>query len=153
ILIYVVSACRIIFAITIILVFFVPSYRLLAIVAGVTALTFAIAAAYNPDTNIYVWPFYATQDGTFYPLPGPAFSTYPPLLGDMDGLMHEAFARDILWNIKEGHFAEAAEGGEPSFYYMPGMRYLLAALLRVFGDGNFGVMFFALIMPLALVCF
>src|SRR5262249_7686543 len=41
-----------------------------------------------------------------------------------DGLVYDGFARSMLRQLVSGDFAAALEGGEPVFYFTPGMRYL-----------------------------
>jgi hypothetical protein len=71
----------------------------------------------------------------------------------MDGYRHVAFARSVLWDARRGDLREVLRGGENVYVYMPGMRYLEAMTLAVFGDSEFGPIFFASLTVLVLFYF
>ncbi len=70
--------------------------------------------------------------------------------GGADGLVYEFQANMIIKNIYNLDFLQALRGGEDSFYYMPGLRYFLAASKIIFGDTNYGYIFIILILPISL---
>jgi hypothetical protein len=64
-----------------------------------------------------------------------------------DGLIYDGFARAMLRQILAGDFAAALEGGEPVFYFTPGMRYLRVVEHLIFGETYFGYLSLILLMP------
>lgn len=73
---------------------------------------------------------------------------YTILPGGDDGLTHEGYGREILRDLLTGNVALALRGGEDVYYFMPGMRYLRALGLIVFGETNFGYLAMMLAFPL-----
>ncbi|WP_115935898.1 hypothetical protein [Aestuariispira insulae] len=76
------------------------------------------------------------------------FGDYLPLGGGGDGLAHEGFARSVAEGLLNGDWQQAARGRSDIFYYMPGLRYLLAAEKMLFGDTHFGYLALLLLWPL-----
>jgi len=72
---------------------------------------------------------------------------------DMDGYRHVAFARSVLWDARRGDVKEALRGSEDVYVYMPGMRYLEATTLAIFGDSEFGPILFASLTVVGLFYF
>jgi len=67
--------------------------------------------------------------------------------GGADGLFHEFQAYEIVRNLSNFKFIEAAKGGESIFYFMPGLRYFIASNKILFGETNYGYLIIGLIMP------
>jgi hypothetical protein len=77
-----------------------------------------------------------------------------PFDGGDDGLVYEGFARAMLRQLMAGDVRGALGGGEPVFYFTPGMRYVLAVQHLVFGDTFLGYLALMLLLPfLALFVF
>src|SRR5216684_6082890 len=70
-----------------------------------------------------------------------------PFDGGDDGLAYDGFARTMLRRLLAGDLAGALEGGEPVFYFTPGMRYLRAAEHLVFGESYLGYLSLILLLP------
>ena len=71
-----------------------------------------------------------------------------PMDGGDDGLFYTSTGRLILQQLLDGHFAAALAGGEDVYYYGgPGLRYLRALEMIVFGDTNLGYLSLVLAMP------
>jgi hypothetical protein len=71
-----------------------------------------------------------------------------PLDGGDDGLFYQGMGRQIAQYILAGDFAKALEGGESVFFYGgPGLRYLRALEMFVFGDTNLGYLSLVLLLP------
>src|SRR5262249_9163295 len=70
-----------------------------------------------------------------------------PFDGGDDGIAHEGFARAMPQQLVAGDLAGALQGGEPVFYFTPGMRYLLALQHLVFGDSFLGYLALMLLLP------
>ena len=51
---------------------------------------------------------------------------YQPLQAGMDGLINEGYGRVIYENILNFNIIESLRGGENSFYFMPGLRYIFS---------------------------
>jgi len=64
-----------------------------------------------------------------------------------DGLVYDGFARSMLRELVNGDFASALEGGEPVFYFTPGMRYLRVIEHLVFGETYLGYLSLILALP------
>ena len=64
-----------------------------------------------------------------------------------DGLVYDGYARTMLQRLLAGDVAGALEGGEPVFYFTPGMRYLRAAEHLVFGESHLGYLSLVLVLP------
>jgi hypothetical protein len=71
-----------------------------------------------------------------------------PFDGGDDGLFSEGAGRLIAQYLLAGDFTSALRGGEDVFWNLPGLRYLRALELFVFGDTNFGYLSLMLAMPL-----
>lgn len=150
-LIFTVWAVRGLLTVGILLFFFAPCRFRLGMICAISTIAFVMALRYDPDNHIF---FRATLGSPITaPLAGPAFTSYPPMPPDFDGLTHESFGRDILDNFREGRISQGLKGGEPIFYYMPGMRYLTALSLSIFGDSYFGEFLIAIMLPLILLYF
>jgi hypothetical protein len=68
-----------------------------------------------------------------------------------DGLTHEGFARAIWEHLSRGEVVAALRGGEPVFWFTPGMRYLRTLDKLIFGDTNFAYLSALLITPALLL--
>jgi hypothetical protein len=64
-----------------------------------------------------------------------------------DGLVYDGFARMMLQHFLAGNVGGGLEGGEPVFYYTPGMRYLRAAEHVIFGESYLGYLALILALP------
>jgi hypothetical protein len=147
------QAARIGATLLVLLIFFRPRYLTLAmaVVGAIASLIFI--DRYEPDRHLYFYPFGQSVDASAASVSAPNFSTYRLLPSDLDGIRYVAFARSILWDAAHGKFKRALEGGEAVYLYMPGMRYLEAATLAVFGDSEFGPVFLAAITAIGLFYF
>ncbi len=72
---------------------------------------------------------------------------YPPQGGGDDGIFHESYGRDIAYAAMNGNFGKAFEGGEPVYWFTPGMRYARAVEKIIFGDTNLGYALFVALLP------
>jgi hypothetical protein len=71
-----------------------------------------------------------------------------PMDGGDDGLFYTGVGRQILQHLLAGDFRSALIGAEPVYYYGgPGLRYLRALEMIVFGDTNLGYLSLVLLMP------
>ncbi len=71
--------------------------------------------------------------------------------GGNDGLFYDAAGRVIVQHLVAGDVASALEGTEPVYYYGgPGLRYLRALEMIVFGDTNLGYLSLLLVYPLVI---
>ena len=71
-----------------------------------------------------------------------------PLDGGDDGLFYQGMGRQIAQYLLAGDFYKAFEGGESVFFYGgPGLRYLRALEMFVFGDTNLGYLSLVLLLP------
>ena len=75
---------------------------------------------------------------------------YPPHRGGDDGLIHESLGLGIVRDLKEGNLAGALAGGEPVFYFTPGLRYFRALEKIFFGATNLGYTLGLMLLPAAL---
>jgi hypothetical protein len=64
-----------------------------------------------------------------------------------DGLVYDGYARSMLRQLLAGDLAAALEGGEPVFYFTPGMRYLRLAEHLIFGETYLGYLSLILALP------
>ena len=64
-----------------------------------------------------------------------------------DGLVYDGFARSMLRQFLSGDFASVLEGGEPVFYFTPGMRYLRVVEHLIFGETYLGYLSLILLLP------
>ncbi len=64
-----------------------------------------------------------------------------------DGLVYDGYARTMLRQFVAGDVAGALEGGEPVFYFTPGLRYLRVAEHLVFGESYLGYLSLVLLLP------
>jgi len=71
--------------------------------------------------------------------------------GGDDGLTHEGIGRSIVQALLAGDFPAALRGDEKIFYFVPGLRYLLALEKYIFGDTEFG--YFTLLWTSPLLIF
>ncbi len=72
-----------------------------------------------------------------------------PLDGGDDGLFYTGVGRQILQHLLAGDIRSALIGAESVYYYGgPGLRYLRALEMIVFGDTNFGYLSLVLLMPI-----
>ena len=68
----------------------------------------------------------------------PAFlAGFRGFVGGDDGLTHEGLGRLIARALMAGDWSGALAGGEPVFYFMPGLRFVRAVENIVFGDTNY----------------
>jgi hypothetical protein len=72
---------------------------------------------------------------------------FRPLDGGDDGLIFEAFGRGIVRNMLSGDWSAALMGGEPVYYFAPGMRYFRALERVFFGDTSLGYLSAMLALP------
>jgi hypothetical protein len=144
------QAARIGAAMLVLLVFFVPRYLVFAVSAAAVAASLVLVDRYDPDRHVYRYPFGKSVDPILHPIAASNFEKYRVLPVDMDGYHHVAYARSILWDAKRGDLREVLRGGEDAYVYMPGMRYLEATMLAVFGDSEFGPIFLAALAVLGL---
>jgi hypothetical protein len=70
-----------------------------------------------------------------------------PFDGGDDGIMYDGFARIMLRDLLAGDFAGALEGGEPVFYFTPGLRYLRVVEHFIFGESYLGYLSLILLLP------
>lgn len=70
--------------------------------------------------------------------------------GGADGLFHEYQAYEIVKHMYNLEFRELLKGGENIFYFMPGLRYLLAINKIIFGSTAFGYILLTILMPIFL---
>ena len=70
--------------------------------------------------------------------------------GGGDGLFHEFQAYEIVKHIYKYEFREVLKGGEGIFYFMPGLRYLLAVNKIIFGSTAFGYILLTILLPIFL---
>lgn len=144
---------RIVVSLLVLLIFFRPPYVPLALSAAAVIASLVVVDRYDPDRHAYVYPFGQSVDVLPKPVSAPNFRKYRVLPIGMDGMHHVAYARSILWDASHGHLKEALRGSEDVYIYMPGMRYLEAATLAIFGDSEFGPIFFAALTVLGLFYF
>ena len=71
------------------------------------------------------------------------------IYGGSDGLIFNSFASDIVENLKNLKFLLVLRGGENVFYFQPGMRYYVSIFKIIFGETNFGYIYFRI----AFLCF
>lgn len=72
-----------------------------------------------------------------------------PMDGGDDGLFYTGTGRAILQHLANGNIVDALIGGERVYYYGgPGLRYLLALEMIVFGDTTFGYLSLILALPI-----
>jgi hypothetical protein len=72
-----------------------------------------------------------------------------PMDGGDDGLFYTGIARKILQDLLAGDIRSALMGGEAVYFYGgPGLRYLRALEMIVFGDTNLGYLALVLAMPI-----
>jgi len=75
-----------------------------------------------------------------------------PMDGGDDGLFYTGIGRLILQHLLSGDVMAALRGGEDVFYYGgPGLRYLRALEMLVFGDTNFGYLSLVLALPIVML--
>ena len=75
-----------------------------------------------------------------------------PMDGGDDGLFYTGVGRRILEDLLGGNITAALIGGEKVFYYGgPGLRYLRALEMIVFGDSNLGYLSLVLLMPMLIL--
>ena len=147
------QAVRIGAALLVLLIFFSPRYILLALSAAAVTASLIVIDRYDPDRHVYRYPFAQSVDVRPSPVSASNFQKYRVLPVDMDGYHHVAYARSVLWDARRGDLKEALRGSEDVYLYMPGMRYLEAATLAVFGDSEFGPIFFASLTVVGLFYF
>jgi hypothetical protein len=70
-----------------------------------------------------------------------------PFDGGDDGLAYDGFARTMLRRLLAGDLIGALEGGEPVFYFTPGLRYLRVAEHLIFGESYLGYLSLMLLLP------
>jgi len=71
-----------------------------------------------------------------------------PYGGGGDGLVHASHGREIAKALFDGDWMKALRGGEDVFYFMPGLRYFIAAEHMIFGDMHFGEVMAVLFFPM-----
>jgi hypothetical protein len=64
-----------------------------------------------------------------------------------DGLVYDGLARVMLRHLVAGDIWSALEGGEPVFYFTPGMRYLRVVEHLIFGETYLGYVALILLLP------
>jgi hypothetical protein len=147
------EAARVGATLLVLLIFLKPRYVPLALAVAATIASLILIDRYEPEQHVYRYPFGQSVDVRAPLLSAPNFETYRVLPGDMDGFRHAAFARAILWQAAHREFKEAVRGGENVYLYMPGMRYLEAVALAIFGESEFGPIFFASLTAIVLFYF
>ncbi len=70
--------------------------------------------------------------------------------GGNDGLVHFSLGRDILFALMDGNIRPALVGGESSFDFQPGYRYLHAVLTPLFGATIFGPLLLTALVPIVI---
>lgn len=90
----------------------------------------------------YIW-FYAPY----------LISESRPLMGGCDGLVHYGFARQMLAGLKSLDFLTFLKGTEDVFFFMPGMRYIRAFEMLIFGDNFYGYALFFCLIPYGIYIF
>lgn len=76
-----------------------------------------------------------------------------PLISGWDGLTYYSYGREILRNFWVGNFYEAIKSPESIFYFMPGLRYIRALELSIFGDTYYGYTLFWMFTPILMFKF
>ena len=72
-----------------------------------------------------------------------------PMDGGDDGLFYTGVGRQILQHLIHGDIMAALAGGESVYYYGgPGLRYLRALEMILFGDTNLGYLSLVLVLPM-----
>lgn len=144
---------RLVASLLVLLILFRPSWRSLALSSAAVIASLIVVDRYDPEQHAYVYPFGQSVDITPGAISASNFDKYRILPIGMDGMHHVAYARSILWDARRGDLKEALRGSEDVYIYMPGMRYLEAATLAIFGDSEFGPIFFAALTVLGLFYF
>jgi hypothetical protein len=60
--------------------------------------------------------------------------SYPPHGGGDDGLLHDAWGREMAMLVGDGNVVEALQGKEAVYWFTPGTRYVRMVEKLVFGD-------------------
>jgi hypothetical protein len=71
--------------------------------------------------------------------------------GGDDGLYHLGYGRLILQALAQGDIPRALEGGEPVYFFVPGLRYFRALEQVLFGDTLLGYLSVLIAMPFVLL--
>jgi hypothetical protein len=71
-------------------------------------------------------------------------------VNERDPMIYLGLGYDILHALSVGHFSEALRGGESIYLFMPGLRYLRALELALFGNTSYGYLLLACLLPLVL---
>ena len=66
------------------------------------------------------------------------FYGFDILPGGMDGITNWNYGTEIYKNLIKFNFNNAFEGGEPVFYFLPGLRYFWAISRFIFGESFYG---------------
>jgi hypothetical protein len=147
------KAGRVVSTFLVLLILFKPQYVRLAVATAGVAASVVVLSLYSPDEHAYVYPFGDSRDELRHPITEPTFHSYRVLPPELDGFLYVALGRSILWDALNGDFYQALRGGDDVYYNMPGKRYLEAIMLAVFGDSEFGAVFFASITVVCLFYF
>jgi len=91
---------------------------------------------------------YAVSLAAIYAVAPHLFGGLPGRNDDRDPLLYLSWGRDITFNLLQGEFARALEGGEPVYVFMPGMRYFRAMESFLFGDSGLGYAICLAFIPL-----
>jgi hypothetical protein len=81
-----------------------------------------------------------------------SFARYDPIGGGSDGIPYESYGHTILERLEAGDLGEALKGVEPSFFFMPGLRYFRALEKAVFGETYLGYLAVLLMTPAVVWC-
>lgn len=65
-----------------------------------------------------------------------------------DGMVHDTYGHDILRGLVAGQGWRSLVAGEPTFYFMPGLRYFVALEKLIFGDTHWLTLMALAIQPL-----
>lgn len=103
-----------------------PRWKALAYGTGLTLAAALIFAFHNPSLLLGVIPYG----------------------GGDDGLVHSSYGREITRALFNGDWMKALRGGEDVFYFMPGLRYVIALENIVFGEMRYGEAMAVLFFPL-----
>ena len=71
-------------------------------------------------------------------------------VNERDPMIYLGLGYEIVHAVWAGHFSEALRGGESTFLFMPGLRYLRALELALFGNASYGYLVLACLLPLVL---
>lgn len=100
-----------------------------------------------------LWPYFLVVGLAVLSIPPSelrTFSGYPNYLGGSDGLTYESFGRQIVKLTMSGDLIGALRGSEDVFYFMPGLRYLIALSKPIFSDTGLFQLAAIVLLPVSL---